>query len=321
MHATQVDGTREKQAASNDAATLPAGDLVGLPGRGEVFVRQLPGPPGAPVVVLLHGWTATADLNWQTSYQALGRHFRVIAFDHRGHGRGLRAPAGFRLEDCADDVAAVAAQLGVDRCIPVGYSMGGPIASLVWRRHLELVEGLVLCATSRHFAATPARRAFFSVLNGTSAVASTTPLRAIGRWSGSAWTRRLEHRDRPSWMVEQVLAHDWTQVVDAGRAIGRFDSRRWAGNIDVPTAVLVSLDDDVVPTCQQLELARAVPGASVHMVPGGHTACMDRSSHFVSSVLDACRSVANRANARLDRDWILGDGPRTPTRSLASRAA
>jgi 3-oxoadipate enol-lactonase len=251
--------------------------------------------------VLLHGWTATADLNWQTSYQALGRHFRVIAFDHRGHGRGLRAPAGFRLEDCADDVAAVAAQLGVDRCIPVGYSMGGPIASLVWRRHPELVEGLVLCATSRHFAATPARRAFFSVLNGTSAVASTTPVRAIGRWSGSAWTRRLEHRDRPSWMVEQVLLHDWTQVVDAGRAIGRFDSRRWAGSIDVPTAVLVSLDDDVVPTRQQFELARAVPGASVHTVPGGHTACMDRSSHFVSSVLDACRSVARRATERSGR--------------------
>ena len=49
----------------------------------------------------------------------------------------------FRLEDCADDIAALLAALGVDRCIAVGYSMGGPIAQLLWQRHPHLVDGLV----------------------------------------------------------------------------------------------------------------------------------------------------------------------------------
>src|SRR5690348_8171532 len=105
---------------------LPPGRPLQLPGRGQTFIRELAGPPGAPTLFLLHGLSATADLNWFTCYQALGREFGVVAIDHRGHGRGIRSVSRFRLEDCADDVAAVCSQLGIERVIPVGYSMGGP---------------------------------------------------------------------------------------------------------------------------------------------------------------------------------------------------
>src|SRR5512144_2530000 len=86
---------------------LPPGRHVELTGRGTTFVRELAGPPGAPTLVLLHGWTATADLNWFTCFAELGRRFRVLSMDHRGHGRGIRSRRVFRLEDCADDVAAL----------------------------------------------------------------------------------------------------------------------------------------------------------------------------------------------------------------------
>src|SRR5690606_5350054 len=120
--------------------------------RGPLFVRDIAGPPGAPTVVLLHGWTASADLNWFTCYQPLSEHVRIVAFDHRGHGRGLRSRRTFRLEDCADDVAAVADELGIESFVPVGYSMGGPVAQLLWQRHRARVDGLVLCATAPYFA-------------------------------------------------------------------------------------------------------------------------------------------------------------------------
>ena len=81
--------------------------------------------------MLLHGWTATADLNWFMCYEQLGEHFRVIALDHRGHGRGIRTKRQFKLSDCADDAAALADQLGIEKFIPVGYSMGGTVAQLV----------------------------------------------------------------------------------------------------------------------------------------------------------------------------------------------
>jgi len=210
--------------------------------------------------------------------------------------------------------------LGVDTFIPVGYSMGGPIAKLVWRQHPELVEGLVLCATSRHFADTPRRRAMFSVLNGTSALATTPPFRALGRLSSTALSHRLESRGDPPWMVKQVLLHDWSQVVDAGRAIGQFDARHWAGDIDVPTAVVASRGDEVVPTIRQFELAHAVRGASLHTVAGGHTACTDRSGHFVANLLEACRSVADRARAGSSGGALVDRSGNRPL-SVAEQAA
>ena len=113
---------------------LPPGRHIHLPGRGTTYIREMPGPEGAPVVVLLHGWTATADLNFFTCYEELARHFRVIAMDHRGHGRGIRTSQPFRLSDCADDVASLADQLGIntfenfiqtDAAINPGNSGGG----------------------------------------------------------------------------------------------------------------------------------------------------------------------------------------------------
>src|SRR5919201_1494134 len=94
---------------------------------------------------------ASGVLNWFRVFDALGEHFGVVAVDMRGHGRGIRNGRRFRLADCADDAAATLDALGIERAIAVGYSLGGPVAQLLWRRHPEKVEGLVLCATSYRF--------------------------------------------------------------------------------------------------------------------------------------------------------------------------
>jgi len=148
------------------APPLPPGREIDLPGRGRSFVRIADGPPGAPTLLLLHGWTASADLNWFRCYGPLSRHFTVMAIDHRGHGRGIRSRRPFSLSACADDAAALVEELGIERVIAVGYSMGGPIAQLLWKRHPELVEGLVLCATSRNFGRSLPERACSRACSG-----------------------------------------------------------------------------------------------------------------------------------------------------------
>ena len=117
-----------------DLEDIPLGRALEIPGRGRTFIREMPGPPGAPVLLLLHGLGGTASLNWAGVFRLLGEHFRVIAIDHRGHGRGIRTTR-FRLEDCADDVAALMDLFGIETGIHVGYSMSGSIAALLWRRH------------------------------------------------------------------------------------------------------------------------------------------------------------------------------------------
>src|SRR5207302_10350324 len=208
---------------------LPPGRTVELPGRGRTFVRELQGPPGAPTLILLHGLGATADLNWFPSYDALGRHFRVLALDHRGHGQGIRVGARFRLADCADDVVAMADGCGVDRFIAVGYSMGGPIAQLTWHRHRDRVAGLVLCATSRNFRGTPRERAVFSLLPGLAAAVQITPVglrRQIMRRMVSAG-----EEDPPArrWAMRELRRSDPASLAAAAGTLGRFSSHEWIG--------------------------------------------------------------------------------------------
>ena len=120
---------------------LPLGRRIELPDRGITFVRELPGPTeDAPALLLLHGWIASAGLNWFQTFDALSEHFRVIALDQRGHGRGMRTWKRFRLADCADDAAALIDILALDPVIVVGYSMGGTIAQLLCRRHPHLAD-------------------------------------------------------------------------------------------------------------------------------------------------------------------------------------
>ena len=98
--------------------------------------------------MLLHGWTASADLQFFTAYRALAEHYSFIGIDHRGHGRGLRTLTTFEFDDVADDHVAVARQLGIERAVLVGYSMGGPIALTIARRHPAFVTGVVVQATA-----------------------------------------------------------------------------------------------------------------------------------------------------------------------------
>jgi 3-oxoadipate enol-lactonase len=280
-------------------SSLPVGRPVLLSGRGSTFVRELPGPPGAPVLMLLHGWTATAGLNWFACFQPLSRLFRVVALDHRGHGRGIRSRRPFRLEDCADDAAALAAELGIDRLIPVGYSMGGPIAQLMWRRHRELVEGLVLCATARRFAhGRPAERAFLSGVFGLSLAATVSPDALSRRALGRVLRSRLDGTPLSAWATGEMARNDPAALLQAGAALGRFDSRSWLGGIDVPTAVVVTEVDSVVAPASQLALADSIPRAQVFRVRGDHGVCALAPERFVPVLSAACQHVARQAADR-----------------------
>jgi len=269
----------------------PVRDVV-LPARGRTLIRHLRRPGRRPTVVLLHGWAATADLNWGGSYAALGERFDVIGIDHRGHGHGAQCPGPFTLEACADDTAEVIDELGVGPAIVVGYSMGGPIAQLVWRRHPALVAGLVLCATSDVFCASHRDRALFAAATGAAAAARARPARSAVRFLGGrvARARRL-----PATPDGGIGAHDWARVLDAARELGRFDSRSWLPHIDAPVATVTTLHDTVVPTERQLAMAARLSLVAETSVGGGHLACMRSDSGFVDALVDCCRAVAAAA--------------------------
>ena len=276
--------------------TPPPGRWLDLGRRGRTWIREEQGPEGAPALVMLHGLGATGGLNWAGSQQFLADRFRMVTIDHRGHGRGIRT-RDFRLEDCADDAAACIEALGLERAIVVGYSMGGPIASLLWRRHPDLVQGLVFCATSRNFRGSPGEKLTFGALGlaGMSPVALPKPIvRAAGAALGAVPVPKLGPVGDVRWAVEEMAGSDPRSVVQAAAAIGRFNSAQWIGQVDVPTSVVVTTSDQVVPPMRQFRLARSIPDATVHCVDAGHL-CVGGGApkvRFLSTLRDACTQVA-----------------------------
>jgi len=263
--------------------------FLDLKGRGCIRVVEYKGPEGAPTLMLLHGLAATGPLNWFTAFSDLAARYHVVAVDHRGHGQGIPTRR-FRLKDCADDVIAVADALGIRKFIAVGYSMGGPIAKLCWSRHPERVRGLVLCATARHF--TPQQYPVLTraILPGAVVGARLAPKIVLGQII-EGMVRDIPAPKDKDYVRREMSGSDPAALAQATRAVLRFSSRNWASNIAVPTAVVVTTRDKIVPTRRQYALAAAIPGAKQFEVDGDHFACADRQTDFVPELVAACDHV------------------------------
>ena len=314
-----ISGTREQpwsfgaRSRSGLQKLPPRGQRVALPGRGTTFVRSVDGPSGAKPVVLIHGWVASGGLNWYRAFDPLGRHFRVIAPDMRGHARGIRSFRPFLLEDCADDIAALLSAMNIGPAVIVGYSMGGPVAQLLWRRHRDRVAGLVMVATSARPIRTDLASRVFVDFMGSAALAGRIPeyatwlprrvARTIGKSIGKSFGKsvgknagkRREARRATSlsnWARAEMRRHNLRHLLEAGAELGRYDARSWIGEIDVPTAVIVTERDRAMPSALQLAMARSIPRASVHRLDSGHLSCV--AEGFGHAVVAACLDVTER---------------------------
>jgi 3-oxoadipate enol-lactonase len=286
-------------------AVPPETRLIELPGRGLTRIWECAGPPDAPVLMLIHGVTLTAELNWGKVFAPLARHFRVVAMDLRGHGDGIRVGWRFKLEDCADDVAALADVLAVDNFIAVGYSMGGMVAQLVYRRHSPMVSGLVLCATARNVLGSPAEQLAALALPSVAAAVWWNPLLqpVSAEILGRALLGPVDDPATATWARAQLRRTPLGTALSAVRAVCEFTSHSWINQVDVPAAVVVTTRDHIVPASRQRKLAGAIPGASIHEVNADHAVCITAPHVFAQVLLQACWSATP---ARLARPQSAG---------------
>ncbi len=99
--------------------------------------------PGKPSLLLLHGLMANG-LCWTDIARALENEYDVIMPDFRGHGKSSVPDFGYRYEDHAKDIAGLVHNLGIDRPILIGHSMGGLVAAMVASLYPASIRGLIL---------------------------------------------------------------------------------------------------------------------------------------------------------------------------------
>jgi pimeloyl-ACP methyl ester carboxylesterase len=271
---------------------MPPARTLRVPGHGELFLRDTGGD--GPVVMLLHGWMASADLNWCGAYAALAdAGYRVLAIDHRGHGRGLRPPTPFRLTDCAADAAAALRTLDAAPALIVGYSMGGAIAQLVGRDHADVASGIVLSGTAQHWQDPQTRNTWRAM--GVLGLALSVAPRQFWGWGFKRTGMPIN--ERTVWVQSELMRSSARDIAEAGRELGRFDSRPWLPIVDVPIAVVITTRDEAVAPRKQRELAEAA-GGPVLEAPVRHLEIVTHAETYNPVLLQALESVRSSEHAR-----------------------
>ncbi len=144
----------------------------------------------------------------------------------------------------------------------------------------------MLCATTPYFAGKRPERLSFIGLTGLATLARFTPVQARDWITDQVYLQRKSDT-WGAWAAEQVANHDWKAILEAGKAIGEFSSSDWIGDVDVPTSVVVTMDDPVVPLRRQAKLFDWIPGAEAFRVEGGHDAVVANAKRFVPQLLRA----------------------------------
>jgi len=259
----------------------------------EVFGR----PDGYPIV-LAHGITCSLRV-WHEQINDLARDHRVIAYDHRGHGRsGVPGPASFSLDHLAADLDAVlaAALRPGERAVIAGHSMGG-IAISSWSdrfrdRVAERADAVALINTTTGELLEKIKLLRMpGVLAGGRVVAARTMIRALG---GAPLVRGAQPGSRRFIQMMAVGA-------DADPALSRFLHELFAATppagrgawarvlveemgpehidltgLTVPTLVIGSTKDRLLPMSQARKIAAAAPNLTELVeIPGGHCAILE----------------------------------------------
>ncbi|MGZ5398017.1 MAG: alpha/beta fold hydrolase [Mycobacterium sp.] len=266
---------------------LPEGRIVELSRRGTTYVVDS-GPDDAPTYVLLHSVACTGLMTWYPALNEVRKFGRVVVFDQRCHGQGITTPR-FLLEDCADDVAALADALGISTFVPVGYSMGSLIAQLVWKRHRERVDGLVLCAAT----AAVSRASYERLATGVFAALIEAVSPPARRFDPAPALNHGYLRDH-QWLLGQLRNTSPGAIIRALAEVMRFDSTPWIRDIDVPTSVLITMRDRAFGVHRQQWLADQIPDADTVEVDAGHAGCTFGSDKFVAGLSQAIESIRHR---------------------------
>lgn len=258
------------------------------------------GPADAPALVLGSSLGTTMTL-WDPLLPELTQAFRVIRYDHRGHG-GSPAPRGpYAMSDLGADVIALLDRLAVKRASYCGVSLGGMVGMWLATHAASRIDRLALVCTSA-FLPTPEAwqaRAATVRAQGTGAIADAV----IAHWFTPSFAAR-EPRTiaRVALALKQTAPEGYASCCEA---IATWDQRARLGEIGAPTLVVAGGDDPATPPPHAYTIGAGVPGARVVVIEGAaHLAVLERPTTIGRLLLDhiAGRSLAERVDSDPDGD-------------------
>jgi pimeloyl-ACP methyl ester carboxylesterase len=223
-------------------------------------------------LVLLNGALDTIESDWSKHLPAFAARGRVLAYDHRGHGRTSASPAPFSGYDLlASDLQALLDTLGIARAHFCGFSDGAITLLYFARRHPERVHSLTLAGAQ-----------YTNDERTLALLAKMTPERISVRL--------------PEWAARLAKLHDthhepgyWQQLMRQMQPLWPVQpdlTLEQLAEIDAPTLLIAGERDGFGHVDQQVAMRRAIPHAELCILPAaGHDVLNDQPELFRLAVL------------------------------------
>jgi 3-oxoadipate enol-lactonase len=243
---------------------------------------RLRGPEDAPVVVLSNSLGTTQEL-WARQLPLLAERFRVLTYDHPGHGASDLPEELPRVESLTSSLVSLLDELRIERVSLCGVSLGGMVGVTLALQEPERVDRLVLACTSAYVGPPEGwvERARLVRSRGMEAVADSV----VGRW----FTPALQEEEpqtvaRFRAMLAATPPEGYARCCEA---LAAWDARERVSAIAVPVLVVAGEDDPAIPVEQVRLVASRVPGAGLRILQhAAHLANVERAEAFTNAVLE-----------------------------------
>jgi 3-oxoadipate enol-lactonase len=241
---------------------------------------EVEGPERAPVLMLSNSLGTNLHM-WDDQAGPFARHFRLVRYDRRGHGKSDAPKGPYSMEQLGRDVLAILDQLGIAKINWCGLSMGGMVGMWLGAQAAERIDKLILSNTTAYFADKAMWDARIKMVRekGLPAIVDAN----MERWFTKGFRERSPQA--VARIREMFLATNVDGYVACGEAIRAMDHRALLPKINAPTLVIAGRHDPATTLEAGEFIAQHMPNAKLAVLDTAHIANMEQPKQYADTVL------------------------------------
>jgi pimeloyl-ACP methyl ester carboxylesterase len=249
------------------------------------------GDPSSLPVIFLHGFPFDHKM-WKKQLEVVGRNYRAIAFDIRGHGESEVGDGQYLIEGHVEDLMALLELLRLQRPVIVGLSMGGYIALRALEKYPDRFSAAVLCDTRSEADTNEGKLKRFA---GATLVKTKGSAAFAEGFMGSLFAPESQRAVRDEKEAIRKTMEATSPLSIAGTLIAlsaRMDTTSSLSSIKIPTLIMVGEFDQLTPPAASEAMHERISGSELFIVPGAaHMSNLENPEFFNEKLLQFLKKV------------------------------
>jgi 3-oxoadipate enol-lactonase len=238
---------------------------------------EVEGKADAPALMFSNSLGTNLHM-WDEQAKALGKHFRVVRYDQRGHGKSGAPDGVYSIERLGRDVLAILDALGLQRAHFCGLSMGGMTGMWLGRHAPERIDKLILSNTAPKSQNPDMWNMRIRTVRakGVAAIADAV----LGIW----FTKQFHEREpkKIAWMREMMSATPAQGYAGCSAGIRDMDQRWGLTDIKLPTLIIAGRQDNGTPLSASEFIASRIAGSKLTVLEAAHISNVEQPARFTA---------------------------------------